>query len=180
MATRFEVAGPDVTEIIASVVSAYHPQLRDAGVTIEAVLAFAEVDEETGEEVAPAVTVGGYPCAAKIKVMGLADRTLGSADARITIDGKNWEVLGPNERAALIDHETTHLELVLKIKDATEVVQRDDLGRPKLKIRKHDWQMGFFDEIVRRHGAASPEWKQWVAFEEQRKLLWLPYVKASE
>lgn len=180
MATRYEVAGQDVLEIIDSVMSAYHPQLRDAGVTIEAQLAFAEVDEKTGDVDGPAVTVGGYACAAKIKVKSLADRSLGSKDARITIDGDRWELMGPDERAALLDHEISHLNLVTKIKNGIEVIQYDDKERPKLKLRKHDFQFGWFTEIVRRHGKASPEWQQWVDFEEQRRSLWVPYVKDAD
>jgi hypothetical protein len=179
MATRFEKAEPDVLEIIQRMLKAYHQPLDMLGVTVECVMAFAEVDEETQLAEKPALTLGGYPVAAKVKVMGLADRTLGSADARISVDGDKWELLGVEERDALIDHECDHLELVLKVQDGQQIVQKDDLGRPKLKMRKHDHQHGWFDDIVRRHGASSPEWRQWEVFEEKRKAGWLPYVEVE-
>lgn len=43
-------------------------------------------------------------------------------------------------------------------------MKRDDLGRPVLKIRLHDQQHGWFDEIARRHGDASIEVQQAKAF----------------
>ena len=37
------------------------------------------------------------------------------------------------------------------------VVKRDDLDRPKLRLRPHDWEIGGFGLIVSRHGANSLE-----------------------
>jgi hypothetical protein len=59
-------------------------------------------------------------------------------------------------------------------KSGAAVVNRDDAGRPKLKIRKHDHHHGWFDSIVERHGESSPEWRSWEAFEDRRQQLWLP------
>ena len=35
---------------------------------------------------------------------------------------------------------------------------RDDLGRPKLTLRAHDLQFGWFNVIVERHGTDRREW----------------------
>lgn len=50
-----------------------------------------------------------------------------------------------------------HLELVMKLRNGVEVVQRDDIERPKLKMRKHDFHWGGFDVIADRHGEDSVE-----------------------
>lgn len=51
---------------------------------------------------------------------------------------------------------------VNSLKDRAE--GKPDLGRPVLKIRLHDQQHGWFDEIARRHGDASIEVQQAKAF----------------
>ena len=38
--------------------------------------------------------------------------------------------------------------------------KRDAQGRPKIKLRKHDFQVGWFHEIARRHGEHSVEVRQ--------------------
>ena len=61
------------------------------------------------------------------------------------------------KKDALLDHELYHLE-----------VQRNKHGkpkldcnrRPKLTMRLHDRQYGWFDEIAQRHGSASIECQQ--------------------
>lgn len=96
-----------------------------------------------------AVTHGGYPCAATIKVVPLKDRLSKDYDAELLIEHRTWEVLDEEQCLALIDHELSHLNIV--IKDGQ--LQRDDLGRPKLKLRKADWNGGDgFRAVVERHG----------------------------
>jgi hypothetical protein len=38
--------------------------------------------------------------------------------------------------------------------------KKDCVGRPKLKMRLHDQQHGWFNEIAKRHGSASLECQQ--------------------
>jgi hypothetical protein len=54
-------------------------------------------------------------------------------------------------------------------------VVRDDLDRPKLRVRKHDHQFGWFDSIARRHGPASFEVQQYRKFNESHRQLWLEF-----
>lgn len=73
-------------------------------------------------------------------------------------DGKGPALThGGYERAALIDHEIYHL---MPAKDKNQRFKCDDQGRPILKLRKHDHQFGWFDEIARRHGENSGEVRQ--------------------
>ena len=39
-------------------------------------------------------------------------------------------------------------------------LKRDDLGRPILQLRMHDFEVGWFKEIAARHGEASQERQQ--------------------
>ena len=138
----------EVRAVLEDVLAEYHPELAEAGVTIN--LLFAN---STGN--GPAVKLHGYPCAAVVKINGLKARVEGVMDATITIDGDAWPDWSTGQRKALIDHELYHLELAHDAK--TGNYKYDDAGRPKLKMRNHDWQMGGFDAIARRHGQAAFE-----------------------
>lgn len=132
----------------------HHPGLRDASVTV-AVMLCRRLDDN-GEIVDPAVTVNGYPALAKVKINSLADRAEGKADATITVDGNRYDEWPLTQLDAILDHELTHLELSLK----DGAVQRDDLGRPKLRMRRHDQQYGWFNEVAERHGEDAVEVRQ--------------------
>lgn len=49
----------------------------------------------------------------------------------------------------------------------------DDLGRPKLKMRKHDVEIGWFKIIAERHGAHSIERQQAkIIFDTMGQSFW--------
>ena len=135
-------------KLIGDMMSKYHQSLNDAGVRIGVL--FAANPE------GPAVKHGGYPAHATIKVMSLKDRVTKGYDAELMVSEESWDGFDEDQRAALVDHELTHLEIVAK----KGIVQRDDIDRPKLKTRKGDWNCGDgFAEVVARHGRASIEFE---------------------
>lgn len=127
-----------------------HPDLKP--VTVDALFIF---DDEHSSE--PVLTHQGYGAAAVVRITPVRDRALGGADAIIIIDRAIWVTLTAAQRDALIDHELYHLEW-RHDKDGNP--KADGLGRPKLGMRRHDHQFGWFDEIARRHGDASMEIRQ--------------------
>ncbi len=155
MAT-YSSAPHEVHDVVSSVMERYHGGLCDAGVTVTVLFAYAPRDSN-GDPVGPAIKVHGAPALASIKITSLRDRAAGLADSIMLIDGDRFDELSPEELEALIDHELTHLELKV---DDQGAVKRDDLDRPAMKIRPHDWEFGWFDEVARRHGEKSVEVKQ--------------------
>ena len=110
-------------------------------------------------------------------VLADAGVTCDILDAEIVLDGDRWDELSAEEQDAAIDHELTHLELVVD----DSGLRRDDLDRPNLRIRKHDHQFGWFDCVARRHGTASFEWRQYEQFTEvSYKQLWLTGMEPAE
>lgn len=144
MPTTFMEDTGAVREILESVEEQCHQRLRDVHVTYDILLAYADPD---AKKPAPPVSFGGYPAAATVRINGLKQRAQGLADVLLTIDGDAWGDLRSEEKRALLDHELAHLVVATKGME----VAYDDLGRVRLKIRKHDWQIGGFDEIVSRH-----------------------------
>lgn len=165
MGIIYEKCDREVTDRARKVMEQYHGELTEVGVRVTYLFAIAPKDQH-GEPLAQAVTVGGYPCAAKTKIIGLKDRADGRADAEIIIDADQWDAMSDSQRDALLDHELYHLEV--KRDKETNMPLRDDLGRPKLGMRKHDHQFGWFDEIARRHGDASFEVQQAKAFADEQ------------
>jgi hypothetical protein len=145
---------PDVTDCIDKIQAAHHVELK--GVTVAALFVF---DDESS---LPVLKQQGYPAGAVVRITPLKDRALGMADATIVVDRCRWLALSPRQRDALIDHELTHLEVKTDeeqgAKDPVPVF--DASGRPKLVMRRHDHQFGWFDEVAQRHGEASPEVRQ--------------------
>lgn len=127
----------------------WHDDLGKAGVTVSVLTAHAdEADLEKGKS---ALRHHGYPAAALVRVNSHKDRVEGKADATILVDGDQWPDWPAERRLAILDHELTHLELVMK----DGAVQRDDCGRPRLRLRKHDFELGGFEAVAERHKRAE-------------------------
>lgn len=106
-----------------------------------------------------AITKNGWPCLGLIKVVSTRDRAAGGPDVLLLIDGDRWPRLSPRRREALIAHELYHLEPQYRWDPDRKinVAVLDDLKRPIVKIRKHDFELGGFEEIVARYGRDSVE-----------------------
>jgi hypothetical protein len=150
----YSAASEDVTGHIARMHSQFHPEIE--GVTIGALFVF---DEEHGE---PTLKHQGYDAAAVVSITPTKQRALGITDAVIIVDRATWLTLTAPQRDALIDHELEHLDRVIskETEDSPAAPAFDSLGRPKLAMRRHDHQLGWFDDVARRHGEHSPEMRQ--------------------
>lgn len=159
MATTYEKAGAEVLELLDGAMRRWHPELAACGVTFDVLMA-SEIDEESGE-VHPTLKLHGYPAAATVKLVPLAQRALKQADLLMTIDAATWSSLGNAERLAVIDHELEHVQVLADPRgfvtwndDEGKAVgspKRDDCGRPKLKMKLHDFEIGGFVAIAKRH-----------------------------
>jgi hypothetical protein len=165
MGTTYEVCGNDVQKLLSKAMSEYHPDLAAHKVTVQAVFA-RNYDKE--QNPVPAVKMHGHPAAAKISVTSLQDRARGLADAKLLIDGNKWEHLSQETRIALLDHELEHLI-------AGE--ERDDLGRPKLQTRHHDYLLAGFESILQRHGNKAIEHREMTNFQTEYGQLFLPGIE---
>jgi hypothetical protein len=160
---------PDVIGTLEKVRADYHTDLE--GVTIDGLFTF---DSESSE---PVLQHGGYPAGAVVRITPVKDRALGVADATIIVDRAGWLTLSARQRAALLDHELTHLER--KVDAESGELLCDVLDRPKLLMRKHDHQFGWFDEVAQRHGEASPEVRQARVLMESSGQLYFDFVQRS-
>jgi len=142
MPTTYQEAPNEVAVMLAEIVSKWHPKIERAGVTF--LLLFAH-----GKDGENALKLHGYPAAAIVNVVNLPDRVAGLPDCRIRIDGDRWPMWSDAKRQAILDHEAEHVEVQ---HDAKGNVKRDDVERPKLKLRPHDVEV-----IMKRHREASVE-----------------------
>lgn len=133
----------------------WHSALDSAGVTIH--LRYV-TNHDKDDEPIPALKHHGYPAVAVIKINSLEARQQGLADCTITIDEYSWQAKSDAEKLAILDHELAHLELKFDTSEqGTGALIRDDLGRPKMKIRLHDFEFGGFHHIAERHGPQAAE-----------------------
>lgn len=172
-------ADESVTDLVTEVMQAHHQDLAAEGVTVATLMARGKRDKD-GVLVGVAITIGGYQCAGCLRITSLKQRALGMADAVMLLDGDRWDGWKRERQVALVDHELTHLQLV----DGDEGFETDDLGRPKLRARRHDREFGWFDDVAARHGEHSFEWEQFRDFEAScltrtGRQLWLPFDERS-
>lgn len=158
-------AAPDVCDVIRNMHYDHHIDLVQ--VTVGALFVF---DQNEPHE--PCLKHQGYPAAAVVRITPLKDRAQGLPDAQIVVDRAYWLACTQPQRDALIDHELTHLERVVSKTGKPKV---DALDRPKLAMRKHDVQTGWFNEVAERHGAASPEVRQAKALVASTGQLYFPF-----
>lgn len=165
MAKTIEKAPPEIVEVCQAMMAKYHGDLVAAGVTISLLLA--------SDDKGPSVKLHGKSCCAVVGINGLRDRIEGKPDVTIIVANEWWRAAKPAERDAVLDHELYHLvvERGPDIPDHEEVegspgelrkfyrpsFKLDKIGRPQVKMRLHDWDLGGFAEIVQRHGEAAVE-----------------------
>ncbi len=153
MPVTYSESGAGSVEVILlhELVGLHFPDLKEAGVTFTVLTA-------SSEDGAP-VKWKGVPATAVIKVNNLKDRTEGKADLTVTIDEEKWGGMTPQERKALLHHELLHPQLLL---DEAGRVKRDNVDRPRMKLRPDDFVLSGFHEVVEKYGKDAGE-RQGVA-----------------
>jgi hypothetical protein len=172
MPTLYQKASDAIYEQAQGVINKHHDRLLKADVKIDFLMAFASQDDN-GYPTGPAITHQGYRAAGLCRILSLKDRAMGRGDAEIILDGDRWESWDVERQNALLDHELTHLSLVVNQMD---VLQRDDLDRPKLRLRKHDFQTGDFIEVAKRHGMHSFECEHAKRVMDEAGQFFWPYL----
>jgi hypothetical protein len=160
----YDQAPPEVHERVEALIKRFHPDLENVGLRVDILMASTDADD------AHAVTLGGYPCLAVVKILGPKERAMDRGDAEIVVDRNEYEAMTAEQRDALLDHELYHLEIT---RDKYGKPKLDDHQRPKLKMRKHDRQFGWFDEIARRHRTNAIEVRQAQAFADEAGQFYL-------
>lgn len=165
MPVIYSMPETDDTNLLARVQTDWHKDL--AAVEARVQILFASADPEDENPKAP-VKHGGYPARATIRVVPTKDRLVKGYDAEMLVDRDWWGCASEARRVALLDHELSHLEVVTKTKEKREpgvpidrdAVQYDDLGRPKLRLRKADYASsdGFLS-VIERHGDNAVEFE---------------------
>jgi len=151
----FAKADSEVSEIASELLCKFETHLLtlNAKVKIDYVFARGDVDSDSGARLNDAIRKDGRRIFGQARIINLKDRAMGRGDCEIILDADYWDEIDDLQRRALLDHELHHIT----VKCDKRGVVRDDLGRPKLKLRKHDVEFGWFSIIAARHGAASIE-----------------------
>jgi hypothetical protein len=147
---HYQTAPQSVATMAQELIRRNFPDLQEVDTTFCFLFAFSPTDDAGRKP--PAVTHGGYPAAATIRQTSYKDRVSGLADVVVTIDGEMWEGMTDRQREALLHHEASHLELKRSEDGSPQV---DDAGRPKFKMRKHDFQIGVFKSTMEKYGPDS-------------------------
>lgn len=166
MGTSYAKADKAMHRMVDDIAAEFHERLIDHGVTLGVLWAFGGLMHQ------------GMPAEAVVRIVGTRDRAAGLPDAQVVIDRDRWDELSGENRRALIDHELAHLLVVLEdfLDEAKKpVAKRDDNGRPKLRMRKHDAEVGFFFDVVERHKQHAMESVRFLDLTKRMTQLAFPW-----
>jgi hypothetical protein len=171
-------APSEVKEMAESILNEFatYKDILEARVRIDFMMAYADKNE-AGESHGFALTKHGIRALGITRKIGIKDRVMGRGDAEVILDGDWWDEETPARRRALLDHELHHIQVALD--DKNEVI-RDDLKRPKLKLRKHDVEVGWFALVAGRHGSQSIEIEQAKRVMDSYGQLFWPVIDGQE
>ncbi len=170
MPITYEKPDDFVIEEVERLEQAHFPDLLEAFVTIGALVKVSRGrDGELTE--GPCLKLHGSPAAAVVKINSLKDRAEKKPDATITIDGNTWEEHADSTKTAILHHELHHL-IVCRKGDQKSPIMLDAVGRPKLVMRPHDFEVGWFHDIAGIYGDASLEVQQAKAFADEHGQLY--------
>lgn len=155
MAKIYDRCPDSVRDRLQALIARYHPDLLIAEVSFD-LMFVARDDEEDSSK--PVLTLHGVPALAIVRIVSTRDRAKGCADVEIVIDRDRFNDCGERRQDAILDHELTHV-VVLKEKDGIGI-QTDDQHRPRLKLKPHDYDFGWFEAIARRYGSDAVEVQQ--------------------
>lgn len=176
--STYQKAPAEVKEMAEEILNEFitYKDLVEAKVKIDFLFAHAEVGED-GTSKGHALTKHGIRALGITRKLGIKDRVMGRGDAEVAIDADWWAEATPAKRRALLDHELHHIEVKL---DEDGIVIRDDLKRPKLKLRKHDVEVGWFAIVAGRHGSNSIEIEQAKRVMDSYGQLFWPEIDGQE
>jgi len=140
-----ENANQEVYELMRKVMHEQHPELEEAGVHVS-ICMVSEPGDSAGK---PFLEIDGKRVLAFIRKRRLFENPK-HGDALIEIDSYLWQQsLDDSGRNSLFDHELEHLSL---LRTASGKVRKTLFNRPSLKLKNHDWEVGFFNSQVERYG----------------------------
>jgi hypothetical protein len=171
----FGPADTDDQLFLESVRDEFEPDLTTCQVRIK--LLFAYPDRlESGEIKGPPLKLHGVPCAAIVSINSLKLRSQGLADATVIVDYSQWVDANEPRRRALIHHELHHLKPKTY---PNGIPYLDKFDRPILKMRMHDFQVGWFSIIAEIHGDNSYEVRQARTLTNESGQMVFPWVKVD-
>lgn len=166
MGKRYEKGSDDLEQRIARLRDKYYSDLRV--VTIGTLFVFDDDDSALS-----VLRHQGRSAAALCRIVPARERAAGLPDVQIIVDRATYSRSTAKQRDAILDHELYHIQPVFD--EQTGRPKFDAQDRPKLRIRRHDHEFGWFDEIANRHGDDSMEVRQAKALIEASGQLYFDF-----
>jgi len=162
----YKLADGNTHDRLHSIVNKHHPQLKRVSFDV------LEVRSDSGN----ALTANGYGCIACVRIVPLKDRACGRSDVEIVLDADKFGCANERAKSAILDHELTHLEPML---DKDGRPRKDSLTRPRLQLKRHDWQFGWFNAVAKRWGTDSIEVQQAIECQQSSHQLFFPLFESK-
>jgi len=174
---KYQKCGEAVTLLAGAILCEFptHKPTLDARVKIDYVFAFADRDD-AGNILGCAIKHRGIQALGLCRKVSLKDRVMGRGDVEITLDGDWWESHDEDEQRSLLDHELHHILVQV---DSNGKALTDDFSRPKISMRPHDVEVGWFSVIAARHGKVGIERRHAAQIMQQFGQMFWPELTGS-
>lgn len=149
--SKFKRCPSSVEHLAIQLFNKYDENAALSNIKIDYLFAYGDRDDVTLALTSHAIVKNGRVVQGQCRKTSLKERALGHGDAEVMLDGDWWETANPDQQAALLDHELHHIVVTEKT---------DDCERPIIKLRDHDFEVGWFRVIAERHGRNSGECAQ--------------------
>lgn len=166
----YSTASDDVASRVARLVGLHHQDLQAAKVKIDLMFISSDSDKPGSP-----LKLHGVAALAIASIIATKARAAGRGDCEILIDEAAYEKLSAESKDALLDHELEHFKVA---KDKHGIFRADAQDRPKLRMKHHDHDFGWFDCIAKRHGKHSLEVQHAKQFAKQCGQLYFEFPVA--
>lgn len=170
MPSKLKRANKQLRPLMRELIDGYHlhEQIDEFDVKVDFLFAWAEQDDH-GQKKGPALKHRGVPALGICRIVNYRDRVKGCGDVEISVDADWWEAptTTHEQQLALLDHELRHIKVLH---------DTDQANRPKIKMRPHDFEVGWFHDVAERWGVNSNEVQQaQVLIGEKLKSVYFEY-----
>lgn len=153
MPKSYETGHPEDYDLLHQVICEHHPNLAERKIRCGIVRVGAALNKN-GDATGPALKLLGSPCIAIIKLVPIKDRVHKGMDVEIQLSENEWDKVNEKVKLATLDHEVSHLEI---LRDRNGAAKTEDDGITQLRIKRHDFLIGGFHDVIERHGQSAVE-----------------------
>lgn len=158
MANNYEEANSADTKILEELLNdERYEHLKNYEINVKMFYKYGKYDKND-ELKAPALTKNGIAIPAQIKLVSAFNRITDDVDVKIIINYEMWQELSDDERISVLDNLLYSIQ-TKEDKNGEPLFISEDCDKIQLKLRKPDFLIEGFVDVLREHKTNYLPWK---------------------